>query len=43
LTERDCGRIISYFDSDNDNGLNYKEWMEVLLPCDDLYMRSVIT
>ena len=25
LTERDCGRVISYFDSDNDNGLNYKE------------------
>lgn len=43
LNERECGRIVTYFDSDNDNGLNYKEWMEVLLPCDDLYMRSVIT
>lgn len=43
LTEVDCGHIVSYFDSDSDNGLNYKEWMEALLPCDDLYMRSVIT
>lgn len=43
LTERECARVITYFDSDTDNGLNYKEWMEVLLPCDDLYMRSVIT
>ena len=25
LTEREAGRVIAYFDSDNDNGLNYKE------------------
>ena len=43
LSERDCGTIIAYFDSDLDNGLNYKEFMEVVLPCDDLYMRSVVT
>lgn len=43
LSERDCGRVVEYFDSDGDNGLNYKEWMELLLPCDDLYMRSEIT
>jgi hypothetical protein len=43
LSERDCGTVISYFDSDEDNGLNYKEFMEVVLPCDDLYMRSVVT
>ena len=43
LSERDCGTIINYFDSDLDNGLNYKEFMEVVLPCDDLYMRSVVT
>ena len=25
LSERDCETIITYFDSDEDNGLNYKE------------------
>ena len=25
LSERDCGTVITYFDSDQDNGLNYKE------------------
>ena len=25
LTEMDCGRVITYFDTDRDNGLNYKE------------------
>lgn len=27
LTERDCSHIIGYFDSDHDNGLNYKEYV----------------
>ena len=25
LTEFECSRVIAYFDTDNDNGLNYKE------------------
>lgn len=35
--------IIQYFDTDQDGGLNYKESMEVMLPCDDLYLRSDAT
>ena len=43
LAERDCHHIIRYFDQDHDNGLNYKEFMELILPCDDLVLRSIIT
>jgi len=43
LSERDCQYIVRYFDQDRDNGLNYKEFMELVLPCDDLVLRSIIT
>ena len=43
LAERDCEHIIRYFDQDHDNGLNYKEFMELILPCDDLVLRSIVT
>lgn len=41
--DKDCQLIVSYFDSDKDNALSYKESMEVMLPCDDLHLRSEVT
>jgi hypothetical protein len=43
LSERDCWQIVRYFDSDKDGGLNFKELMEVMLPCDNLFLRSSVT
>ena len=43
FSERDCQYVITYFDTDVDNALSYKECMEVMLPCDDLYLRSEVT
>jgi hypothetical protein len=43
LSERDCWEFVRYFDSDKDNGLNFKEFMEAILPCDDLFLRSDVT
>jgi len=34
--------IINYFDAERHGGLLYKEFMEVLLPCDDLNLRAVV-
>ncbi len=39
----DCGFLLKYFDTDMDGALNYTEFMQVLLPCDDLYLRSAAT
>lgn len=35
--------LTKYFDSDKDGFLNYQEFMQVLLPCDDMYLRSAAT
>ena len=40
---RDCQLIISYFDLDRDQGLSYQEFLLMLLPCDDLFLRSQVT
>jgi hypothetical protein len=43
LSERDCYQVVRYFDSDKDAALNFKELMEVMLPCDNMYLRSSVT
>ena len=43
LNQEDCTYLINYFDSDRDGSLNFKEFMEVILPCDDNYLRSAAT
>lgn len=35
--------LVSYFDGDHDNYLNYQEFMQIMLPCDDMYLRSAAT
>jgi hypothetical protein len=40
LSVRDCNLLIKYFDIDLDQALNYTEFMQMILPCDDLRLRS---
>ena len=35
--------LINYFDLDNDNKLNYHDFLQVLLPCDNPFLRSAAT
>jgi Ca2+-binding EF-hand superfamily protein len=37
---RDCQYIINYFDIDGDGALSYTEFMQMILPCDNLHLRS---
>lgn len=32
--------MIKYFDIDMDGGLNYTEFLQMILPCDDLILRA---
>ena len=35
--------MITYFDLDRDGRLNYHDFLQVLLPCDNPYLRSAAT
>jgi hypothetical protein len=35
--------LVKYFDGNNDGFLDYQEFMQVMLPCDDMYLRSAAT
>ena len=37
-TEADCHYIVRYFDSDEDECLNYSDFLQVLMPCDNSYL-----
>jgi Ca2+-binding EF-hand superfamily protein len=39
-TEADCYLIVKYFDSDNDGYLNFQDFLQILLPCDNQYLRA---
>ena len=39
-TLRDCQFVINYFDIDQDGALSYTEFMQMVLPCDNLDLRS---
>ena len=34
-TEADCFSIIRYFDVNCDQGLRYKDFLQMIMPCDD--------
>ena len=36
----DCDYLIKYFDIDGDGVLSYTEFMQMVLPCDNLLLRS---
>lgn len=35
--------MIKYFDLDGDELLNYHDFLQLLLPCDDAYLRAAVT
>ena len=42
-TEADCYYIVKYFDSDDDGGINYSDFLQMLMPCDDSYLRAQVS
>ena len=41
-TEADTYYVVKYFDSDGDEQLDYEDLMQMIMPCDDQYLRAVI-
>jgi hypothetical protein len=39
----DFNSTIAYFDLDNDKKLNYHDFLQILLSCEDGYLRSSAT
>ncbi len=35
--------LIKFFDSDEDGVLNYTDYMQLIITCDDAYLRAVVT
>jgi hypothetical protein len=42
-TEADCYYLIKFFDSDEDGRLNYPDFMQMVLPCDNPQVRATAT
>ena len=40
LEPNDFNSLISYFDLDDDNRLNYHDFLQILLSCDDGFLRA---
>mmetsp|Transcript_21102 Transcript_21102/g.20265 ORF Transcript_21102/g.20265 Transcript_21102/m.20265 type:complete len:133 (+) Transcript_21102:106-504(+) len=43
ITEADCYYVVKFFDSDEDGKLNYPDFMQLLLPCDNTFLRAKAT
>ena len=43
ITKEDVAFLVRYFDQDNDRKLNYHDFLQVLLPCDDAILRAAAT
>ena len=43
LEPEDFQGIVRYFDLDGDKKLNYHDFLQILLPCDDAYLRAAAT
>ena len=41
-TEADCHAVVKFFDSDEDGLLNYGDFLQILMPCDNSYLRSMV-
>ncbi len=41
-TEADCFLIVKYFDSDDDGNLNFQDFLQIFMPCDNHYLRAII-
>lgn len=42
IAPSDCAFLIKFFDSDADGQMNYDDFLQLVLPCDDSYMRSEV-
>lgn len=40
VTEAECYFVVKFFDSDEDGRLNYADFMQLILPCDNPYLRA---
>jgi Ca2+-binding EF-hand superfamily protein len=43
VTIEDCQYLVQYFDSDVDGVLNYTDFMQWVVTCDDSYLRAAVT
>lgn len=43
LEPADFKQMIKYFDLDGDGLLNYHDFLQMLLPCDDAYLRAAVS
>ena len=43
MEPEDFTNTIGYFDLDHDGKLNYHDFLQMLLPCDDAYLRAAVT
>lgn len=43
ITEADCYYLVKFFDSDVDGRLNYPDFMQLVLPCDNPALRAAAT
>ena len=39
----DCQYLVQFFDSDEDGVLNYTDYMQCVVTCDDTYIRAAVT
>lgn len=39
-TEADCYYIVKYFDSDEDSCINFQDFLQIIMPCDDSFLRA---
>ena len=42
-TEAECYYLVQFFDCDEDDRLNYTEWLSLCLPCDHAKLRADVT
>jgi len=42
-TEAECHYLVEFFDCDEDERLNYTEFLSMVLPCDAAKLRTEIT
>jgi hypothetical protein len=42
ITERECSEFITYYDSNNDGKLTFKDFKQIVLPCEDNKLRKTV-
>lgn len=41
-TENECYRLLTFFDSDEDGRLSYHDFIQMVLPCEDNFLRKFV-